>query len=180
MSKTPRLAKEKPMPSPLTDQQLDDLDALCADTTPGPWSHTDSGAIVAPLTQQHIADVWEPTAASRNGEFIEAARDAVPALVAEVRCLRARTLTESEYNAAWHAVEGAAGEEGADPGTVLHAVLDRLGINLPPAPPVHGCPLDGSGVTPCCGRTPFELPRTDRMATDSTPVTCPGAAPVSA
>ena len=39
-----------------------------------------------------------------------------------------RTLTPGEYDAAWHAVEGAAGEEGADPGTVLHAVLDRLGI----------------------------------------------------
>lgn len=83
-----------------------------------------------------------------------------------------RTLTESEYNAAWHAVEGAAGEEGADPATVLHAVLDRLGIDLPPAPPIHGCPPDGSGLTPCCGRTPFELPRTDRMTTDPTEVTC--------
>lgn len=39
-----------------------------------------------------------------------------------------RTLTPNEYDAAWHAVEGAAGEEGADPGTVLHAVLNRLGI----------------------------------------------------
>jgi hypothetical protein len=39
-----------------------------------------------------------------------------------------RTLTPNEYAAAWHAVEGAAGDEGADPGTVLHAVLDRLGI----------------------------------------------------
>lgn len=85
-----------------------------------------------------------------------------------------RTLTESEYNAAWHAVEGAAGEEHADPGTVLHAVLDRLGINLPPAPPVHACPPVGSGVTPCCGRTPFELPRTDRMETDPELVTCTG------
>lgn len=47
---------------------------------------------------------------------------------AEVDRLRARQLTASEYNAAWHAVEGAAGQEGADPGTVLHAVLDRLGI----------------------------------------------------
>lgn len=44
-----------------------------------------------------------------------------------------RTLTQSEYSAAWHAVEGAAGEEGADPGTVLHAVLDRLGIACPGA-----------------------------------------------
>lgn len=47
---------------------------------------------------------------------------------AEVDKMRARQLTASEYNAAWHAVEGAAGQEGADPGTVLHAVLDRLGI----------------------------------------------------
>lgn len=44
-----------------------------------------------------------------------------------------RTLTPNEYSAAWHAVEGAAGEEGADPGTVLHAVLERLGIDTPPA-----------------------------------------------
>lgn len=40
-----------------------------------------------------------------------------------------RTLTPNEYDAAWHAVEGAAGEEGADPGTILHAVLNRLGID---------------------------------------------------
>jgi hypothetical protein len=85
-----------------------------------------------------------------------------------------RTLTPGAYNAAWHAVEGAAGEEGADPGTVLHAVLDRLGIDLPPAPPVHACPPDGSGITLCCGRTPFELPRTDRMSTDRSLVTCTG------
>jgi hypothetical protein len=44
-----------------------------------------------------------------------------------------RTLTPNEYDAAWHAVEGAAGEEGADPGTVLHAVLNRLGIDTPAA-----------------------------------------------
>lgn len=91
-----------------------------------------------------------------------------------------RTLTESEYNRAWHAVEGAAGEEGADPATVLHAVLDRLSINLPPAPPVHACPPDGAGVTPCCGRTPFELPRTDRATTDPAHVTCPGRPAASA
>jgi hypothetical protein len=44
---------------------------------------------------------------------------------------------------------------------------------------VHGCPPDGSGVTPCCGRTPFELPLSDRISSEA-PVTCPGAAPVSA
>lgn len=37
---------------------------------------------------------------------------------------------------------------------------------------VHQCPPEGSGVTPCCGRTPFELPRTDRMSIDTKVVTC--------
>lgn len=38
---------------------------------------------------------------------------------------------------------------------------------------VHGCPPDGSGLTPCCGRTPFELPLGDRISSEA-PVTCPG------
>ncbi|MCX5407473.1 hypothetical protein OHA37_26870 [Streptomyces sp. NBC_00335] len=42
-----------------------------------------------------------------------------------------RQLTELEHDAAWHAIEGAAGEEGADPGTVLTAVLTALGIDPP-------------------------------------------------
>lgn len=36
----------------------------------------------------------------------------------------------------------------------------------------HACPPDGSGLTPCCGRTPFELPRTDRITNDPEHVTC--------
>lgn len=71
------------------------LEALDNAATPGPWSCTDSGAIVAPLTETLIADAWEPTAASRNGEFIETARDAVPALVAEARAHR-RLLADVE------------------------------------------------------------------------------------
>lgn len=38
---------------------------------------------------------------------------------------------------------------------------------------IHGCPPDGSGLTPCCGRTPFELPLGDRISSEA-PVTCPG------
>ncbi|WP_205576240.1 hypothetical protein, partial [Streptomyces europaeiscabiei] len=37
---------------------------------------------------------------------------------------------------------------------------------------VHACPPDGSGVTPCCGRTPFELPRTDRISSETAAITC--------
>ena len=73
---------------PITDQQLDEYDELCAAATPGPWAHTDSSAIVAPISADKIADVWEPTGLSRNGDFIETARTAMPALIAEVRRLQ--------------------------------------------------------------------------------------------
>jgi hypothetical protein len=36
----------------------------------------------------------------------------------------------------------------------------------------HQCPPDGQGFTPCCGKTPFELPRTDRITLDPSLVTC--------
>jgi hypothetical protein len=36
---------------------------------------------------------------------------------------------------------------------------------------VHRCPPDG-GLTPRCGKTPFELPRTDRITSDPARVTC--------
>jgi hypothetical protein len=39
---------------------------------------------------------------------------------------------------------------------------------------VHACPPDGAITTPCCGRTPFELPRTDRVTTEAGQVTCGG------
>src|SRR5690606_22100491 len=44
-----------------------------------------------------------------------------------------------------------------------------------PAETVHGCPPVGSGLTPCCGRTPFELPRADRISSEA-PITCTGSA----
>lgn len=37
---------------------------------------------------------------------------------------------------------------------------------------VHASPPPASGLTPCCGRTPFELPRGDRMTADPDRVTC--------
>lgn len=48
--------------------------------------------------------------------------------------------------------------------------LDAL---LSGAETVHQCPPDGSGIMPCCGRTPFEV-LADRMATDPALVTCKG------
>jgi hypothetical protein len=40
---------------------------------------------------------------------------------------------------------------------------------------VHRAPADGIGNMPCCGLTPFEVPRTDRFAATGMFVTC-GAA----
>jgi hypothetical protein len=37
----------------------------------------------------------------------------------------------------------------------------------------HQCPSDnGGGVMPCCGLSPFEVPRTDRITLDPALVTC--------
>ncbi len=36
----------------------------------------------------------------------------------------------------------------------------------------HKCPPVGTGVTPCCGKTLFELPRIDRITEHSRHVTC--------
>lgn len=36
----------------------------------------------------------------------------------------------------------------------------------------HRSPRLGAGVTPCCGRSPFDLPGTDRMTIDEALVTC--------
>lgn len=37
---------------------------------------------------------------------------------------------------------------------------------------VHFVPRRQDGLTPCCNRSPFELPRTDRMTLDPRLVTC--------
>ncbi len=44
-----------------------------------------------------------------------------------------RKLTVQEHDRAWHAIEGAAGQPDADPGTVLAAVLHALRIEAPTA-----------------------------------------------
>lgn len=81
----------------MTTPDLTHLEALDAAATPGPWAYSESGAITAPLSSDEIADVWEPTGLSRNGEFIETARTALPALVTEARTHR-RLLADVEQH----------------------------------------------------------------------------------
>jgi len=37
---------------------------------------------------------------------------------------------------------------------------------------VHDCPRRGEQVTLCCGKSPFDLPRTDRLTEDPALITC--------
>jgi hypothetical protein len=51
------------------------------------------------------------------------------------------------------------------------------GARVPADEVTHACPRSGESVTSCCGRTPFELLRTDRMTLDHALVTCGAAGP---
>lgn len=50
------------------------------------------------------------------------------------------------------------------------------GKDLPPTEITHGTPCCGRQTTPCCDKSPFELPRSDRMTLDPSMVTCIQAA----
>jgi len=113
-----------------TNQQLDEIAARHEAATEGPWEAVDATDSCTTLIRARSRAVGRVSSVA-DAEFVAHAPADVDFLLAEVRRLRTRTLTEGEYDAAWHAVEGTAGAEGADPGTVLHAVLARLGIALP-------------------------------------------------
>lgn len=63
-----------------------------------------------------------------------------------------------------------ASEVLADPvaGKAAQARSEEISFNNPP---IHACPPEGSGIMPCCGRTPFEK-MGDRIANDHRLVTC--------
>lgn len=59
------------------------------------------------------------------------------------------------------------------PCSTIRALAQTVGHEPPQVSVTHACPPRGAGgLTPCCGRTPFELPRTDRMTSDPALVTC--------
>lgn len=53
---------------------------------------------------------------------------------------------------------------------VLVVPADELGVAA--AEVFHQAPAGGGGLMPCCGKTPFEVPGTDRMTGDPAAVTC--------
>lgn len=93
---------------PITDEQLAEWEALAEGATEGPW-HVDDvlGWSIDGASGQYVAEVsgrHDP-----NAEFIAASREAVPALVAEVRRLRegiARLADEYDEAASRSATRG--------------------------------------------------------------------------
>jgi hypothetical protein len=97
----------------------------------------------------HVRDAWNGGTSDATDALRRMADEEQPAEVDEMAASLARDgfgddeittilntpprrrLTPNEYSAAWHAVEGGAGEDGADPATILNAVLTRLGIDGP-------------------------------------------------
>lgn len=59
---------------------------------------------------------------------------------------------------------------------VLSTEFERLGVLVIGAENtiVHACPPDGSGVMPCCGRSPIDVPLTERISLDGSAITCTG------
>jgi hypothetical protein len=37
---------------------------------------------------------------------------------------------------------------------------------------IHLSPPEGSGLFPCCGKSPFEVPRSDRVTLDAAKASC--------
>jgi hypothetical protein len=70
----------------MTDDELDRLDALAQAATPGPWNADDDGTIIlAPDDVLSCCNMDELTV-----KFVAESRTAIPALIAEIRRLRAQ------------------------------------------------------------------------------------------
>lgn len=74
--------------NPLTEQQLDEIDARQQAATPGPWTVSEDYSDVLTPDGDQLASYWNPTSETRNGEFIAHARQDVAALLGYVRRLQ--------------------------------------------------------------------------------------------
>lgn len=91
--------------TPITDQQLDEIEARTTAASLGPWTVSEDYSDVLSPDGDQLASYWNPTAETRNGEFIAHAREDVPALLAEVRRLRAEAAELSTDVALLRALE---------------------------------------------------------------------------
>jgi hypothetical protein len=66
-------------------------------------------------------------------------------------------------------------KKAATEGTNVSAVVNRglvAYIEDETGSVIHACPVGDGALTPCCGKSPFELPGTSRMSVDASLVTC--------
>ena len=72
----------------LTDEYLDQLDALRSEATPGPWEADRRGGVTAIF--EGMTEVISESSDQVHADLIADAHNALPALLAEVREHRAR------------------------------------------------------------------------------------------
>ena len=78
--------------SPITEEQLAELERLEREATPGPWELKDGMLTFPPATDQDVARMSGASCCEWIGAtmpILVAARNALPQLIAEVRRLRA-------------------------------------------------------------------------------------------
>lgn len=97
----------------LSSQRIDEIETRANAATPGPWTVSEDYSDVLGPDGEQLASYWNPTSATRNGEFIAHARTDVPVLLAEIRRLRA-LVAELEPDAALLAALYAGGVDNWD------------------------------------------------------------------
>lgn len=174
------------MPSDWRPTYLDEADAVLA-VLPAPVDRADA-CICGHTEQQHFEDAC---LVCDCGDYLvpEAAREVIARwreAAARKPADRAAVLDEAagiaeDVAVKRHRQHEIEREQGAlDVVTELRrAAAEARAVTGYQREVVHGCPPDGSGLTPCCGRTPFELPRGDRISSEA-PVTCTGVRPEEA
>jgi len=68
---------------------LDELERICNAATPGPWTLDEHGDGLRAPNGNPIVETWSGTRRRGDARFIEAARYALPKLIAELRELQA-------------------------------------------------------------------------------------------
>jgi hypothetical protein len=71
---------------------LDELERICEAATPGPWTLDEHRDRLRAVNGDPIAETWNGTRRLDDARFIEAARHALPKLIANVRELEHRAV----------------------------------------------------------------------------------------
>ena len=158
---------------------MTDVDALVSagraaheKTTQGEWRRARAG-VYRPSSRFLVID--DSAMKGADAEFIVYAHnnwlvlmDTLERLQGEYQQLRAALGTIHAWATTTHA-------PGAKrPIEVWPGLAEPLSVLASSFSVVHWGPAHGTGLTQCCGKTPFELSRTDRMTDVAESITCQG------